>query len=152
MRRDQAAAWVNFLLKLRGMTGTFLMGDPDGAEPQGVATGTPKVNGSNAAGSKTLATKGWTTGVSGILLAGDYIQVGTGTATRLYRVLTDANSDGSGHATLDIFPRLRETLVDNVTITTENCVGCFRLANNTRSWSLDTSLIYGIDFKAIEAL
>jgi hypothetical protein len=60
MKRDQAEAWVSFLLALRGMSGTFLIGDPGASTPQGVATGTPLVNGANLAGSKVLNVKGWT--------------------------------------------------------------------------------------------
>lgn len=152
MARANAEKWITFLTALRGASGTFYLGDPAGKTPQGVATGTPLVNGANAAGSKVLNTKGWTTGVTGILKAGDYLQIGTGTAQRLYKVLNDANSDGGGLATLDIFPRLREALADGAAITTSNCKGVFRLATNTREWSISVAKIYGLQFKAIEAL
>ncbi|MGH9552308.1 MAG: hypothetical protein ACRD3W_23175, partial [Terriglobales bacterium] len=151
MKRADAEAWVSFLVALRGMSGTFLIGDPYGAAPRGVATGTPKVSGSNAAGSKTFATKGWTHGVTGILKAGDYIQVGTGMSQRLYKNLTDVDSDGSGDATLDIFPRLREALADDAVITTTNCKGCFRLADNRREWSVALAGVYGLSFRCVEA-
>jgi hypothetical protein len=152
MKRAQAEAWLSFLIALRGSSGTFLIGDPGAGTPQGVATGTPLVNGANAAGSKTLAVKGWTASIAGILKAGDYLQVGTGVTQRLYKNLTDAASDGSGHTTLDIFPRLRESLADNAPITLINCAGVFRLASNNRQWSMDVARNYGIGFKAVEAI
>lgn len=152
MNRANAEKWLAFLIALRGSSGTFLLGDPAGKTPQGVATGTPLVNGANAAGSKTLATKGWTNTITGILKAGDYLQIGSGTSQRLYKVLNDANSDGSGHATLDIFPRLREALADGAAITTASTKGVFRLAVNTREWSINVAKIYGLSFKAIEAI
>lgn len=152
MKIDQAQAWVTFLMSLRGILGTFYVGDDADVEPQGVATGTPLVNGTNNAASKTVTTKGWTHNITGILLAGDYIQIGTGAAKRLYKNLTDANSDSSGHATLDIFPRLREGLSDNQAITIVDCQGTFRLIDNARTWSVDEAMIYGIDFKAEEAI
>jgi hypothetical protein len=80
-----------------------------------------------------------------------HIQLGTGTAQRLYKVLTDANSDSSGNATFDIFPTLREGVSDSQPITTSNCMGTFRLAANQSVRSADYARIYGIDFKAEEA-
>jgi hypothetical protein len=152
MKRINAEAWVAFLLALRGMSGTFLIGDPLGATPQGVATGTPLVNGAQAAGSKTLAVKGWTHSITGILKAGDYIQLGTGTGQRLHKVLQDVNSDSSGHATLDIFPRTRAAVADGDPIVTSDCKGAFRLSDNSRAWSVDYTKIYGLNFKGVEAI
>jgi hypothetical protein len=152
MEQEDAELWITFLLSLRGQSGTFYYGDPSRSTPAGVATGTPKVNGSNAAGSKTLATKGWTHSITGILKAGDYLQIGSGITRRLYKVMKDANSDGSGNSTLDIFPRLREALSDNTAITTTSCTGVFRLAENRREWNINAALQYGIQFKAVEAI
>lgn len=152
MKRAAAEAWLAFLISLRGASGSFLIGDPNAGTPQGIATGTPLVNGANAAGSKTLATKGWTASVTGILKAGDYLQIGTGLTQRLFKNLTDADSDGSGHATLDLFPRLRESLADGAAITVINAKGVFRLASNSSQWSTNVARNYGISFKAVEAL
>ena len=133
MNRANAEKWFSMLVALRGQLGTFLAGDDQCATtPQGVATGTPLVNGAQGSMSNTLATKGWTHNVTGILLAGDYIQLGTGTAQRLYKVLTDADSDSSGNATFDIFPTLREGVTDSQPLTIQNCMGTFRLAQNDR--------------------
>lgn len=151
MQRATAEQWLAFLLALRGGSGTFLIGDPAGATPQGPATGTPLVNGANAAGSKVLNTKGWTHSIT-VLKAGDYMQIGTGTAQRLFKTVTDTVSDSSGNATADIWPRTREALADGAAIVTANTKGVFRLADNNRKWSLDTAKIYGINFTAVEAL
>jgi hypothetical protein len=152
MHIDQAQAWVTFLVSLRGRLGTFYVGDEANASPAGVATGTPLVNGAQSAMSSTLATKGWTTNTTGILKAGDYIQLGTGASQRLYKVLADANSDSSGHAALDIFPRLREGVSDSQAITIAACKGTFRLIANNRQWSVDEARMYGIDLKCEEAI
>ena len=151
MKRSQAEAWVTMLTALRGQLGTVYIGDDQATAPQGVATGTPLVHGAQTAMSNTLATKGWTHGVSQILKAGDYVQVGTGTQQRIYKVLTDANSDSSGFATLDIFPTLREGVSDNQAITLLNTKGTFRLVANERTWDVDAASIYGIEFKCEEA-
>lgn len=152
LNQSQAEAWINFLTALRGTLGTFLIGDPIKTAPAGVATGTPVVQGVQTSMSKTLNTKGWTHDVTGILKAGDWIQVGTGTSQRIYKVLTDANSDSSGYATLDIWPSLREGVSDNQPITISNTNGCFRLVANDRQWTVDNAKLYGIDFKCEEAL
>lgn len=144
--------WLAFLASLRGITGTFLFGDPIKTSVRGIGTGTPLVKGASQTG-KELITDGWTTSQTGILLAGDYIQIGTGTSTRLHRLTQDANSDGSGNATLDIFPRLREAPADNAVITLTNCKGTFRLASNEQSWDFSPGdLITGITFPIMEAL
>lgn len=148
MERADAEEWQTFFLLLEGRYQTFLLGDPLGKTPRGVATGTPKVNGGGQTGN-TLATKGWTNSTNNILRTGDYIQVGQ----RLYRVRETANSDGSGNVTLNIWPRLRESPANNDTIITTNCKGTFRLAENSQVlYEADESAIYGIAFTAMEAL
>jgi hypothetical protein len=67
------------------------------------------VAGGNAAGSQTLGTQGWTPNAVGVLLQGDWFQVGY----RLYRVLDNINADGSGKALLPIWPSLREQPTNN---------------------------------------
>jgi hypothetical protein len=152
MPQVTAESWINFLVSLRGTLGTFLIGDAERATPRGVATGTPLVNGAQSSMSSTLATKGWTASTTGIFLAGDFIQIGTGVQQRIYKVLTNANSDGSGNATLDIFPVLREGVSNSQPITLLNTKGTFRLTTDERKWDMDAAHIYGIDFDCEEAL
>lgn len=147
MKRAVAEYWISFLLKLNGSYGTFLLGDPNGATPRGVATGTPLVKGANQTGSD-LITDGWTTSTTGILKAGDYIQIGN----YLHKVLDDVNSDSSGNATLTLFPDLRTSPADNATITVNSAKGLFRLSSGQTSWDINEASIYGITFAAREAL
>jgi hypothetical protein len=151
MKRADAEYWISFLLKLNGPYGTFLMGDPNGATARGVATGTPLVNGSGQTGNE-LVTDGWTTSTTGILKAGDYIQLGTGATSRLYKVLDDVNSDGSGNATLTVWPDLRSAPADNAAITVSNTKTTFRLNSAQTSWDINEATIYGLTFGAREAL
>ncbi|MCA3248593.1 MAG: hypothetical protein ING19_20855 [Azospirillum sp.] len=147
------APWRAFFTGLNGKQGTFLLGDPIGIAPRGVATGTPLIDGTQAAGSKTLATKGWTASVSNILRAGDYLQIGSGATTRLYMLTTDANSDGTGRATLDIWPSLRrEGAINNAALVTASPRGTFRLASNVNLWRLEAPFRGSFSFDAIEAL
>ena len=145
MQRAIAEAFITFLLKLNGMQGTFLFGDPTGETARGVATGTPLINGSSQSGN-SLVTDGWTAGVTGILLAGDYLQLGTGTSARLYKNLSAVNSNGSGQATFDIWPSLQVTPSDNQAVIISSPKGLFRLATNDMSWEVNTAMRFGLSF------
>lgn len=151
MKREVAEYWISFLLKLNGAYGTFLLGDPIGATARGVATGTPLVKGASQSGN-TLETDGWTTSTTGILKAGDYIQLGSGSTAKLHKVLDDVNSDSSGNATLTLFPDLRSSPSDNAAIVVTSPKGIFRLSSMQTIWDVNEASVYGITFGAREAL
>jgi len=145
----QADAWVAWAFGQRGTFGTFYGYDPDRRTPRGVATGTPLVNGGSQAG-YSLITDGWTASVTGILQAGDWIEVGG-----LLRMVTqDADSDGSGNATLSISPGIGPGLSpsDDAAITTANPKGVFRLIDDRLTWDSDVIRVQGLSFRAIEVL
>jgi len=127
MKRADAEQWVAWLISLRGQLGTFTLGDPIGTTPRGSAGGTPLVNGASQTGG-TLVIDGCTASQTGWLKAGDYIQLGSAGSATLHKVLQDADSDGSGNVTLDIWPYIRTAPVDDAAVTTSNTVGNFRLA------------------------
>lgn len=127
-------------------------------EPQGVATGTPKVDGAASKGSNTIRTDGWTGGVTNILKAGDILTL-TGNDTHVYTNLTDINSnpddnfakadstgvllkaDGTGsllmaranQATLNISPDLKADLSDNTALTVTSVPFTVRLDKEHQS-------------------
>jgi hypothetical protein len=128
------------LVALKGSVGTFLLGDPDYATPRGTVSGTPTLSGT--AGDSTVSIT-----MTGTLLAGDYIQLGTGSAARLHQVLVDQSGSGN----LEIWPDLRSTY-SGETVIYSSPKGVFRLGQSTTSWSIDNASFYGISFEAIEAL
>jgi hypothetical protein len=153
-QRADAEEWIAFLISLKGQYGTFLMGDPMGATPRGSASsapGTPLVNGANQTG-ETLSIDGLPNNATNYLRAGDYIQLGTGAASRLHKVLENASSNGSGQATLSIWPALRESPGDNATVIVSNTKGVFRLATSESSFSINEASFYGLTFTAFEAI
>lgn len=151
MKRVDAEPWLAFLLALQGRVGTFLLGDPLGTNPQGVATGTPVVSGANQVGNQ-LVIGGFTHSITNILKTGDYIGLLVGSNYRLHKVLTNTNSNGSGVATVDIWPSLRESPVDGQAVTLTNARGQFRLASAQRDWTQSTGGIYTISFPALEVI
>jgi hypothetical protein len=137
--RDKAAEWATFLVALKGPTGTFLLGDPDYITPRGTVSSCV-VTGN--AGDETVSVV-----MTGSLLAGDYIQLGSGSAARLHKVLI--NQTGSGN--LEIWPALRSNYTSQAAIF-NNPKGLFRLASNVTSWSINNSSAYGISFDAVEVV
>ena len=154
MNHANAREWVAKLVSMRGVFGTMLLGDWDGRVAQGTASisaGSPLVKGANQAGN-TLLIDGATASKTGYLKAGDYIQLGTGLTSRLHMVVADANTDGSGNASLDIEPALRTSPSDNLALTVANTKGVFRLVTNTTEWDTNAVRLYGITFAVTEYL
>lgn len=139
VRRDLAEPWASFLLALNGPVGTFLLGDPNAKAPRGNAT-SATITGTIRSSSPTIT-------MTGTLLAGDYIQIGTGASATLHKVLLDKTDSG----TLEIWPSLRSTVTDATVILT-NTVGLFRLSGNQQSFSINEASVYGISFDCLEAI
>lgn len=139
VRRELAEPWNAFLLSLNGPVGTFLLGDPNAKAPRGTAT-SATLTGSAGSSSPTIT-------MTGTLLAGDYIQLGSGATATLHKVLVDR----SGTGIVEIWPSLRSSVTD-ATVTLANTVGKFRLSSNQQSFSIDSASIYGISFDCVEAL
>lgn len=139
VHRDLASEWKAMLVGLKGQTGTFLLGDPDYVTPQGTVSSCTLTG---SAGDETV-----TVVMTGSLKAGDYIQLGSGSSSKLHQVLVDQSGDGS----LEIWPALRSDYTD-ATVTFNSPKGVFRLSNNVTTWSINNASTYGISFEAVEAL
>lgn len=151
MIRADAAEWRAFITKLNGPEGTFLIGDPIGKTARGVATGTPLVKGASQLGN-VLITDGWIPSITNILRADDYIQLSTGLTTHLHVNLNDVNSNDAGDVTLDIWPDLRISPLDNDPIVVTSAKGLFRLLSNEFADQIDTIKHHSVQFPAIEAI
>lgn len=139
VHRDKAAEWKALLVGLKGQVGTFLLGDPDYATPQGTVSSCTLTGN---AGDESVSVV-----MTGTLKAGDYIQLGSGSSAKLHQVLLDQDGDGN----LEIWPSLRSDYA-GATVVFNNPKGVFRLSNNVTSWSINNASIYGISFEAVEAL
>jgi hypothetical protein len=139
VRKDKAAEWKAMLVGLKGQTGTFLLGDPDYATPQGTVSSCTLTG---VAGQESVDVV-----MTGTFKAGDYIQLGAGATAKLHQVLLDQAGDGS----LEIWPPLRSDYTDELVIFNE-AKGVFRLSQSTTSWSINNASSYGISFEAVESV
>jgi hypothetical protein len=139
VRKDKAAEWKAMLVGLKGQTGTFLLGDPDYATPQGTVSSCTLTG---VAGQESVDVV-----MTGTFKAGDYIQLGAGATAKLHQVLLDQAGDGS----LEIWPPLRSDYTDELVIF-NGAKGVFRLSQSTTSWSINNANSYGISFDAVESI
>ena len=149
MTQARARAWIAFLAKLKGPTGTFYLGDYSQQTVRGSASttpGTPVVDGGSQTGSE-LAIDGCPELATGYLLEGDYISIGSGTSKRLYMVLEDVNIDSGGSAVLDIYPNIQGSPSDGASLDTTTPEGTFRLLGKERMWRFQNNT-YQISFEA----
>ena len=144
MRRENAEAWIAWLLSLRGQHGTFLLSDPISNSVRGTASAA-SITGS--AGDLTVSA---TVASGDTLKAGDFFQLGTGTDSTLHKVLVDYTGTGSA-ADLEIWPGLRKDR-SAVAADLTSAAGLFRLASNETSYSVNQLSVYGISFGAVEAV
>ena len=151
MGNANARIWIAWLAKLDGSLNTFTMGDPLACTPQGSAGGTPLVDGASQTGA-SLNIDGCTASQTGWLKAGDYIQLGTGADARLHMITSDVDSDGSGDATLPLWPQITTAPANDASVVVSNTVAAFRLASNDSTWSADEASIYGISFSGLAVL
>lgn len=151
LNRDQAEEYNAFILKLGGRKGTFTMSIPGSETARGVATGTPLVNGASQTG-VDLITDGWTPSQTNILRAGDFIQIGTGSGTKLHKILEDVDSDVSGNATLLLAPKIITAYADNASIVVSNAKGLFRAKTNFSPVNIKPPNQHTINFSAREVV
>lgn len=131
-----------FLLRLKALPGTV-----GGAS----SSANPVVNGSSQTGA-ALIIDGAPVSETDYLKAGDFIQLGTSSTSRAHMVLEDVSTDGSGNATLNLWPEIITTNspADGATVTVNNAKATFRLDSNITEYSIDPAGQHRqIRFKAI---
>jgi hypothetical protein len=151
MQRAVAEPWIGFLLALNGYEGTFYMGDPVNIAPQGTWAGAPLVHGASQSG-LVLNVDGLLPYATG--KTGDWFQLSSGSTSRLHKLTRDFTADSGGEATLNHWPRLRESPSDNSAIVTSSPKGVWRLASPVPfDWTLEPGGMYpAFGFDVMEAL
>jgi len=141
MNRADAEELIGFLIM--AARGTFYFRDYANGTQRGNMSSNPQLDGAHVANTTTITIDGG----SGSWAVGDYIQLGTGSSSKLHKI-TKVNTALS----YEIFPLLRTNYPDNTTIVYSNAVGVFRLGTTTCEWSIDTAKKYGLNFSIFEAI
>lgn len=139
--KEIAGKFTSFNNKLRGQIGSFLLPIPDGVKPCGLWRGEdgnwpqpPAVDGAGQTGYQ-ISVRDMPPNQIGAAKAGDWINLGTGSSTRLYQITEDADTDGTGRTVLNVAPRLRESPNDGDEVFHDNAKGLFRLKDRMSGYS-----------------
>jgi hypothetical protein len=133
-RRADVRPWEAFISQFADSRNRVSFWDWRFETPAGVAGGAPTINGAGQVGS-VINTAGWTHGVAGQLLAGDYV----GIDGQLRRVVGQVDSDGAGHATLLLDQPVRASPANGsaVVLTRPTTIFVCTTEKKARSFSLD---------------
>lgn len=151
MKRATAAKWLAFFMKLHGRKGTFLLGDADCKTAQGAISGIVTLNAAVAIGDYDVALLTSLNSTSNVFKAGDYIQIGTGAASKLHMIVEDASTNGSGVATVTVEPPIKTAASSGTTVTYSDAKGLFRMDANELGWDADYLSRFGVTFSCTEA-
>lgn len=148
MTREDAEPWLSFLLKLNGPQGYFYLADPISKMLRGIGSATAKIDGGGQTGQQ-ISIKDIEPNTTNVYSVGDFIEI----EQRLYKVLDQVDSDGSGDATVNIWPRLRIASTDNTPIVSNPARGLFRLAGTTNTlYDAAEDKLFSIAFECIELI
>ena len=152
MMREQAANWEAFMMKLHGRKGTFLLGDPDAKTIQGGANTSATLNGAISVGDFTISINTNNANMTNVFKAGDYIQIGTAGAAKLYMIVDNATSNSAGIASVNIEPAIKVAASDAAAVDYTAAQGVFRMDSADLGWDTNEVSRYGITFSCTEAL
>ena len=156
LNREDAEDWVGFLDSLHGTKGTFLFGDPMAKVPMGTARGTALVNvvGTTTMDVITAKNVPITGSQADFLKRGDWIQLGAGLNSRLYKVVSNVNKNNTTGVTGNIYlwPSFRITPNVGDTIRFENPKGLFRRSSGTFNYSEENGCMYSLSFDCEEVI
>lgn len=152
--RELAQDVIGFIDSLRGPIGTFVLPFPGYSTPRGTAStvlSSPTVNGSGQAGSAELVVQSAAVSQTGWLLKGDIIQVGPSSRPRWHRVTQDVDTDGSGNATIDVWPYIRDNTINGDAVSFSSPLCLFRKVDVTEI-SISSPVIHNFDIVCREAI
>jgi hypothetical protein len=150
MTRTEFAPINAFVLKQRSQLESFQYVPPTISAPLGVASGVISVNGSISAGVTSVAIDGMANSTSGVFKAGDYFRF-TG-QTKVYMVMADVSSNGSGQGTLTFEPPLRTAVSDNAVLIYSNVDFTVGLTGDIQEFNISTENYFQYEIDLIEVL
>ena len=147
MRREKAAEWQAFLLKLRGRANTFLLGDPDAKSVRGTASSCAVASSADVGDTSIDLT----IGNNETLNVGSYIQLGSAASAKLYMIVDSNTASAAGAITVTIEPKLKVAITASTTAVISEPKGVFRMDATELTWSADHISNYGFTFSCTEA-
>lgn len=152
MKRETAAKWIAFFMKLHGRKGTFLLGDPDCKTAQGNITGSVTLGADIDVGDYDISLSTSANNITDAFKAGDYIQIDTGGSAKLHMIVEDADTDGTGGATVTVEPPIKVARTLGTTVTYAGAQGLFRMDVSELGWDADYLSRFGVTFSCSEAI
>jgi hypothetical protein len=150
MTRTQFSPINAFIIKQRSQLETFTYSPPTISTPLGVASGVIRVNGAILAGVTSVAIDGMANSTSGVFKAGDYFRF-TG-QNKVYMVMADVSSNGSGQGTLTFEPPLRTGVSDNAILIYSSVDFTLGLIADVQEFNIGTENLFQYQLDVIEVL
>jgi hypothetical protein len=150
MTRAEFAPINAFVMKQRSQMESFQYVPPTIDDALGVASGVISVNGAISAGVTSVAIDGMANSTSGVFKAGDYFRF-TG-QTKVYMVMSDVSSNGSGQGTLTFEPPLRANVADNAVLIYSNVDFTVGLTGDIQEFNISTENYFQYEIDLIEVL
>jgi hypothetical protein len=148
MSRTEFAPILAFIVKQRSQVESFQFVPPTLDDALGVASGVISVNGAINAGVTSVAIDGMANSTNGVFKAGDFFRF-TG-QTKVYMVMADVNSNGSGQGTLTFEPPLRSNVADNAVLIYTNVDFTVGLTGDVQEFNISTENYYQYEIDLIE--
>jgi len=144
MTRAKADEWMAFFAKVRDQE--FYLGDSSRADVS--TTETPTLASAVSSGS-VFSTTGWTPNQADLLKPGDWFDITAANGKKaLFQVSDSVSSDGSGNATINVFPNARTTINSGQALNFTSPVGVFLLDDFPALEFDSNKLLQGFSFEA----
>ena len=150
MTRTEFAPILAFIMKQRSQMESFQYTPPSVDDALGVASGVISVNGAISAGVTSVAIDGMANSTSGVFKAGDFFRF-TG-QSKVYMVVADVSSNGSGQGTLTFEPPLRANVADNAVLIYSNVDFTVGLTGDIQEFTIGTENYFQYEIDLIEVL
>ena len=150
MTRAEFAPINAFIMKQRSQMESFQYVPPTIDDSLGVASGVISVNGAVSAGATSCSIDGMANSTTGVFKAGDYFRF-TG-QNKVYMVVADVNSNGSGAGTLTFEPPLRTAVSDNTILIYSNVDFTVGLTGDIQEFNISTENYFQYEVDLIEIL
>ena len=150
MTRTEFAPILAFIMKQRSQMESFQYTPPSVDDALGVASGVISVNGAISAGVTSVAIDGMANSTSGVFKAGDFFRF-TG-QSKVYMVVADVSSNGSGQGTLTFEPPLRSNVADNAVLIYSNVDFTVGLTGDIQEFTIGTENYFQYEIDLIEVL